>query len=495
MRQTDTPPSPIPRRRLRAAWGTIVLAAALVGAPASVRARPATGGSRANEARPRAVVLDVRGSADEATALRATLQELTSRRGLPCVFTARDARAGLASPWATLSFELEGDGPTSAGRGPALTLREGAGGRLRLHRVLPGGASSAVTIETLATIASTALETLAREEFARPATPRERAEPAPARALGDRAPLPEATPTPVPETPPAASLDSATTPTPPPPATMPTTTEAQPALVSPSPDRPRPADEGGDATLVVARASAPVASATPSPLRLSLTSFTGYRTGNTLTADRLTEGAWGMGVGVVGALLRWPLEPALGVGFGTWYGTGHDHFGSGTTSDGGPRPAAGPQLQGQAELRLTVVRQGRLSGALGPWLTVSRATTDFGPTTPPAPRAPGSNQGQPPVQGQDPGAGYGATSVTRTDVSAGLAARLEVLLGGRLSLYLTLAGTTPLTSRPVAGDGRPPPNTPNGSGQGQFESTTIPRWTASAFAGLSIAFTGSPPAL
>jgi len=368
-------------------------------------------------------------------------------------------------------------------------LREGAAGRLRLHRVLPSGASPAVTIETLATIAYTAFDTLAREETTRQperaAPQRGHGETGPPRDSGQQAkPLPEAATIAVPETPPVANLDDATT-----------TTEELPAIDAPSPDKPRPGGAEDEGLVVMARAAAPAPSSPPPPLRLSLPSFSGYRTGNTLTADRLTEGAWGMGIGVVAALLRVPLEPALGIGLGTWYGTGHDPFGSGTTSDGGPRPAAGPQLQGQAELRLTMLRLGPLSGSLGPWLTVSRATTDFGPTMSMGPRNPGQNQGQPPNQGQDPSgtAGYGATRVTRTEVSAGVSARLESELGHGLSLYLALAGATPLTGRPVPGDGRPGPGAPNSSGQSPFQ-TTVPRWTATAFAGLSIALVGGSSA-
>jgi len=126
-------------------------------APATHARGLAVAEAHGGQAHPRAIALELHGPADDARALRATLQELTARRGLALSFElAGDDHAQATAPWATLSVEL---GETSTS-GPAVVLREGAAGPVRLHRVVPGGASHQVTIETLATIAYTALEAL-----------------------------------------------------------------------------------------------------------------------------------------------------------------------------------------------------------------------------------------------------------------------------------------------------------------------------------------------
>jgi len=428
---------------------------------------------------PRAIGLDIRGPTDQAAALRATLQELTSRRGLAFSFELLDPRApGITEPWATLSVELEGAG---ARLGPAMTLREGRTGRVRLHRVVPDGASHQVTIETLATIAYTALETLALEEAPRPAATLPRDRPGAAGApenddttghapadthAGRHAPEPEAAP-------PPSTEQAAPVAAPPMPAAL---------NALPSSDA-RPATPDADSLTVSSRggAQAPAGGARAFPVRFTLASFAGYQAGNLFTGDRRpTSDTWGMGFAVAGAVPRWPLAPALGLGLGAWYRTG-SVMGAG---EPGPRPAPVPRLQAQAEVRLTVLRYGRFSAALGPWLTVSRTTYDLGPA-PFGPRGPASGQG-PPSQGLDPNAIDGPSRITRTALSVGLAARVEVDLGNHLALYCALAGATPLTGSPLVlpNDGR------SDSAGSPGGSPAEARWTLAAQAGLSVAFTG-----
>jgi len=427
----------------------------------AVAARP-----RAVAAEARAITLDVRGPADEATALRATLQELTARRHLAFTFESPVLPAQRAAePWATVIVDLEGQ---RAPGGAILTLRDGATGRVQLHRVVPDGPNHQVTIETLATIAYTALETLAldppQRSSERPVTaPRERAVPAPEREL----PAPEVQP--ANESPANEEITQAPLPAPQPTATVP------PSAVAPT----DPVADGGTVT-VSARAGEPATARTVAtfPVRFSLASFAGYQAGNLFGADRhATSDWWGMGITAAATVCRWPMAPTLGLGLGAWYGTGRAPL----ATDGSPRPAVGPRLQGQAELRLTALRRGRFSAALGPWLTVSRTTFDFGPA-PPGPRGPGPNQGPPAPNALD-------APVRATRVSIGLAARVEAELGGHVALYFALAGATPLTTDvpasagdgPAASDPASPPHGTPGEA----------RWTLSALGGLSVAFSAA----
>jgi len=418
--------------------------------------------SHALAAQARAIAVDVRGPADEATALRATLQELTTRRNLAFTFESPGLTAQRAQePWATVTVDLEGE---RARGGAVLTLREGAAGRVRLHRVVPDGANHQVTIETLATIAYTALVTLAldppQRSPDRPVTaPRERAAPTPEREQ----PPPEA------DTANAAPPDGETSP----PRLLPAPATA---IVTGSAAPDTPTNAVGDAGTLTARAAAPAGAAAPFPVRFSLASFAGYQAGNLFGADRhASSDWWGMGVTAAGTVPRWPLAPALGLGLGAWYGTGR----SPPAADGNPRPATGPRLQGQGEIRLTVLRRGRFSAALGPWLTVSRTTYDLAPA-PPGSRGPGPNQGPPAPNALD-----APSRATRTRASLGVAARLEAQLGDHFALYCALAGTTPLTADVPAlpGDGLAGSDPASPPRTAPMEA----RWTLSALAGLSVA--------
>ena len=427
--------------------------------------------SQGPQAQPRAIVLDVHGPAEEAVALRATLHELTARRGLAFSFDPPgDGRGNrTAEPWATLSVELENGG---AKVGPAVTLREGAAGRVRLHRVVPDGASHQVTIEALATIAYTALVTLALEDPRRPAerpanAPRERSLPTPERA------------------PPAAEAETANEP---PPidetsqVALPAPVKTAEVNVPASPATPANAVSEPDTVTVSARAGELGAErgAATFPVRFSLASFAGYQAGNLFGADRrATSASRGMGVTATGAATRWPLAPALGLGLGAWYGTGA----APPAPDGSQRPPVGPRLQGQAEIRLTVLRHGWFSSALGPWLTVSRTTYDFGPA-PMAPRGPGQNQGPP-----GPDALGGPVRASRTQLALGVSARVEAELGGHLAFYCALAGAAPLTRDfpLVPGNGSPGYDPGSPSRAPAVEA----RWTLSALAGLSVALNGA----
>ena len=419
------------------------------------------------QAKPRAIALDIRGPAQDAAALRATLQELTTRRGLPLSFEAGgdDRTSRAVEPWATLSVDLGSDGASS---GPALTLREGTTGRVRLQRVVPGGASHQVMIETLATIAYTALETLAIEDVARErSSPRQRTGTSPAR---ERAEQTSMEPT---AEPPAGASDA----------------PAAPALPAQPPPEDFASTKQDTESLTLSSYASPPSSpekAPALPVRLSLASFAGYRAGNLFTGDRRTgNDAWGMGIAAAVTVPRWPLQPALGLGLGAWYGTSP----APATDDGSPRTPSGTRWQGQADIRLTVLRLGRLGASLGPWLTISRASYPFG-GAPTGGRGPVPDQ-SPSSQGPGPNANDTPSLVTRTEFSAGLAARFEAALGGRLAVYCTLAGAAPLTARVPAGNRQGPGGTGNG---GDVPLDTGMRWTLSALAGLSVDLTGPPAA-
>jgi len=449
-----------------------VLAAQLaLAARQQARAAPAARPLRVT-AQPRLIVLDVHGSVEDAAALCATLHELTERRGLVISFEllGDDPTPSTTAPWATLAVQLGGP---EASDGPALLLREGAAGRVRLRRVVPSGANRQVTVETLATIAYTALETMAAEEAARPAghaasTPRERAGLPPAHDRQQTEP-----PGPAPEPPARPAADEGV-----PGARAPATT---PAAAAPAPDAPPPTHMDDAPLAVSSRASASLlaSGAPPLPVRFSLASFAGYQAANLLTRDRrVSPDAWGVGLSLAAGIPRWALEPTLSLGLGSWYATSREPRGGDTSSDGYPRPAPGPRLQGQAEVRLTVLHLARFRAAIGPWMTLSRATYDLGPA--PLGRGPGPNQ---PNLGADP-SGADGLRFTHTDVGAGLVARIEASISDRVALYCAFAGATPLTARPLPIEGHPQSVAPS-----ELPPATI-RWTLSAFAGLTVAVTG-----
>jgi len=450
-----------------------LLAALLALTPGQQAVVVAVAHPHAPPAQPRAIALDVHGPADEANALRATLQELTARRGLAFTFEAPGERTQrTADPWATLSVELE----AGANPGPAVTLCEGSAGRVRLHRVVPDGASHQVTIETLATIAYTALETLALEEAPRPAErtaapPRARTSPTAMQQREDahaerERPEPEAAPEPskdgeVPALPPTAPITG---------------------TVSPPADVPGPARTDDDALTISSRAGALAANEPSFPVRFTLASFAGYQAGSLFTGDRRPAAdAWGMGLAAAGAVPRWPLEPALALGLGAWYGIGRA---PGAAGDGALRPTGDRRLQGQGEVRLTLLRYGRFSAALGPWLALSRVTYDAGPPAQMGPRGPAPGQ---PSPGPNAGGAFGPAIETHTELLAGGAARFEARLTERFAMYCAVAGAVPLTARPVPAGGRPASGSPSG---GDLPPDAGTRWTLSTFAGLTIALTG-----
>lgn len=103
-------------------------------------------------AAPGVVWLELHADADEATTLRATLTELCARLGL----VLRD-RPGSGDAVAELSIDLSRSAPAG------VVVRSGHDGRLILQRPLPMDSSRPVVLESAATIAYTALETLVQE--------------------------------------------------------------------------------------------------------------------------------------------------------------------------------------------------------------------------------------------------------------------------------------------------------------------------------------------
>ena len=123
------------------------LLAALVGESAR-----ATDTGASPIAAPGVVWLDLHADRDEATTLRATLAELCARLGL----VLRDG-PGSGEAVAKLSIDLSRSAPVG------VVVRSGHDGRLILQRPLPMDSSRPVVLESAATIAYTALETLVQE--------------------------------------------------------------------------------------------------------------------------------------------------------------------------------------------------------------------------------------------------------------------------------------------------------------------------------------------
>jgi len=123
----------------------------LLAALAGESARAAdTGG--APVAAPGVVWLELHADRDESTTLRATLAELCARLGL----VLRDG-PGSGDAVAKLSIDLSRSAPGG------VVVRSGHDGRLILQRPLPMDSSRPVVLESAATIAYTALETLVQE--------------------------------------------------------------------------------------------------------------------------------------------------------------------------------------------------------------------------------------------------------------------------------------------------------------------------------------------
>jgi len=108
-------------------------------------------------AAPGVVWLELHADRDEATTLRATLAELCARLGL----VLRDG-PGSGDAVAKLSIDLSRSVPVG------VVVRSGHDGRLILQRALPMDSSRPVVLESAATIAYTALETLVQESQQEP---------------------------------------------------------------------------------------------------------------------------------------------------------------------------------------------------------------------------------------------------------------------------------------------------------------------------------------
>jgi hypothetical protein len=120
-------------------------------------ARATDTGASPVAAPPRIVWLELNADRDEATTLRATLAELCARLGL----VLRDG-PGSGDAVAKLSIDL------SRSISVGVVVRSGHDGRLILQRALPMDSSRPVVLESAATIAYTALETLVQDSQQEP---------------------------------------------------------------------------------------------------------------------------------------------------------------------------------------------------------------------------------------------------------------------------------------------------------------------------------------